>query len=124
MMKLNVQHTTKKAIAYLILGLMGLLIINKAVFLHSHVLANGTVISHAHPYQSTDDSKPFQSHHHTKAAFFLFDTIQLLFNSIPFGLIFFIPNFRTKVFFSGITQIAPEYFSSARNRAPPVILLK
>ncbi|MDP3913072.1 MAG: hypothetical protein Q8R96_04965 [Bacteroidota bacterium] len=123
-MMLRIRQTAKKQIAYLILGLMGLLIINKAVFLHSHVLANGTVISHAHPYQSTDDSKPFQSHHHTKAAFFLFDTIQLLFNSIPFGLIFFIPNFRTKVFFSSITQIAPEYFSSTRSRAPPVILLK
>jgi len=121
---LSIRHTAKKQIVYLIIVLMGLMIINKAVFLHSHVLADGTVISHAHPYQSTDDSKPFQSHHHTNAAFFLFDTIQLLFNSIPFGLIFFIPNFRTKVFFSGITQIAPEYFSSTRNRAPPVILLK
>ena len=123
-MKLNIQHTTKKTIAYLILGLMCLLIINKAVFLHSHVLADGTVISHAHPYPSTDDSKPFQSHHHTKAAFFLFDNIQLLFNSIPFGLIFFIPNFRTKVFISGFTKTAPEYFSSTRNRAPPVMFFK
>ncbi|MBW8333890.1 MAG: hypothetical protein K0M40_17845 [Prolixibacteraceae bacterium] len=124
MMKLNIQHTAKRAIAYLILGLMGLLIINKAVFLHSHVLADGTVISHAHPYQSTDDSKPFQSHHHTKAAFFLFNNIELFFYSFPFGLIFFIPDLRTKVFISGFTQIAPEYFSSTRNRAPPVILFK
>lgn len=123
-MKLNIQHTTKRAIAYLILGLMCLLIINKAVFLHSHVLADGTVISHAHPYQSTDDSKPFQSHHHTKAAFFLFNNIELFFNSFPFGLIFFITNSRTKVFVSGFTQIAQEYFSSTRNRAPPVLFFK
>jgi len=120
---LIIRHTAKKQIVYLIIGLMGLMIINKAIFLHSHILTNGTVISHAHPYQSTDNSKPFQSHHHTKAAFFLFDNIQLLFNSIPFGLIFLIPNFRTKVFFSGFTQIAPEYFSSTRNRAPPLMFL-
>jgi len=55
-MKLNIQHTTKKTIAYLILGLMCLLIINKAVFLHSHVLADGTVISHAHTNQPTIQS--------------------------------------------------------------------
>jgi hypothetical protein len=87
-------------------------------------LANGTIISHAHPYQSTGDSQPVQSHDHTKASFFLFDTIQLLFYSIPFGLIFFISNFRTKVFISGFTQIAPKYFSNSRNRAPPVLFFK
>ncbi len=124
MIKLNIQHTTKKTIAYLILGLMCLLIINKVVFLHSHMLADGTIISHAHPYQSAGDSQPVQSHDHTKAAYFLFDTIQLLFYSIPFGLIFFIPNFRTSGFISGITQIAPKYFSSIRNRAPPVMFFK
>lgn len=123
-MKFTIQHTTKKTIAYLILGLMCLLIINKAVFLHSHIQADGTILTHAHPYQSTEDSKPYQSHHHTKAAFFLFDTIQLLFYSIPFGLIFFNPNFRTKTLFSGIAQIGPEYFSSTGNRAPPVAFLE
>ncbi len=36
--------------AILVALVMVLLVLNKAVFLHSHRLSNGVVISHAHPF--------------------------------------------------------------------------
>lgn len=116
-MKFTSRHTTKKSVACLILWLMGLLIINKTVFLHSHILANGTVVTHAHPYQKAGDSQ----HNHTKAAFFFYDNIELLFNSSPIYSSLFILNHSITFRTSGIPDYSPEYASNFRNRAPPLL---
>jgi hypothetical protein len=38
---------------------------NQSFFYHYHVLPDGTIISHAHPYNKTTDCKPIKSHHHS-----------------------------------------------------------
>ncbi len=116
-------HRVKKKISFLIIGLMGLMIINKVIFLHSHVMKDGTVVTHAHPYKSASDSKPLNSHQHTKAAFCFFDHFQLLFLSTLFTLILSQSSIREKVLFpalSGYTQIDR---SAGRNKAPPLFIL-
>jgi len=71
-MKTIVNNITIKSVAWLMIGIMGVLVANKAVFVHSHILNDGTIIEHAHPYNKSTDSTPYKSHHHTKAEFLFF----------------------------------------------------
>lgn len=119
MMNFAGHNQIKKIFACLIIALMGLLIVNKVIFLHSHILTDGTVITHAHPYQTTDDSKPFKSHHHTQAAFFFFGNIQLLFCSASVALFIFILHNKITLAVSGLTPYSCYYSSILKNRAPP-----
>jgi len=58
---------------------MAIMVANKAVFTHSHLLLNGQVISHAHPYNKTNDSAPFKLHHHTQTELFFYENLETLF---------------------------------------------
>lgn len=68
----------KKSVTYLMIGIMGLMIANKALFMHTHKMADGSIIVHAHPYNKSNDSKPFKSHQHTKAEFLFFANLDIL----------------------------------------------
>ena len=78
-MKMIVRNITIKFIAWLVIGMMGMLVANKAVFMHTHRLNDGTIIEHAHPYNKSADSKPYKSHHHTKAELLFFQNLEILF---------------------------------------------
>ncbi|MDX9908897.1 MAG: hypothetical protein RBS23_05490 [Mariniphaga sp.] len=61
------------------IGIVGLFIANKAIFLHAHKFADGTTIEHAHPYDKSNDSEPFKTHHHSSAEFLFFQNLEILF---------------------------------------------
>jgi len=111
----------KKTFAYLILGLVGLLILNKAVFLHTHQLRDGTVIVHAHPFQSNTDSNPNNPHQHTKSGFFYFNELSLLYQSAPGNLTFYMAENSTILFSETISFYFQKYHACLKNRAPPVV---
>lgn len=66
---------------------MGMLIVNKTVFLHVHKLDDGTIIFHAHPFDKSKDSKPYKSHHHNKADFLFFQNLSILFLIVFFTIV-------------------------------------
>lgn len=35
------------------------------VYYHSHITNDGRLVSHAHPFNKSQDSTPFKSHHHS-----------------------------------------------------------
>ncbi len=39
-------------------------LVNKALFQHSHLMPDGTVVVHAHPFERGDDSQTPENHHH------------------------------------------------------------
>ncbi|MBW8325602.1 MAG: hypothetical protein K0M50_12625 [Prolixibacteraceae bacterium] len=121
-MMLSIQHTAKKQIIYLIIGLMGLMIINKAIFLHSHILDDGTIVTHAHPCESSGDSQPFKTHHHTKAAFFFYENLDLLFLSAVLSFFSFIHIQSAPVFHRPASDYTSFHLSQLHGRAPPVFL--
>jgi hypothetical protein len=50
--------------------------VNKAVFTHSHILPDGRIIVHAHPYlkhheKSDKENVPVRTHHHTPGQYCL-----------------------------------------------------
>ncbi|MBL7972004.1 MAG: hypothetical protein JNL03_10835 [Prolixibacteraceae bacterium] len=119
MMNFAGHYQIKKIFACLIIALTGLLIVNKVIFLHSHILTDGTIITHAHPYQTTDDSKPFKSHHHTQAAFSFFSNMQLLFCSAFAALFILTLHNKLTLAVSGLLPYTCYYSSILKGRAPP-----
>lgn len=62
--------------ARFLLGLYLLTLINGVVFRHAHRLADGTVVSHAHPYVPIDTGDdPYQPNHHTQQEIIWLDAL-------------------------------------------------
>jgi len=100
---------------------IGMMILNNALFTHTHKVADGTSITHAHPFDRTSDSAPFKSHHHTKTEYQFFQQLEILFLflGIILGLIVLLSSNKTLVSRSDFTS-----FIAARvvhGRAPPTL---
>jgi len=78
MRMINKYNILKKIITFGMICIMGMLIINNSVFMHTHKLSDGTVIIHSHPYDKSNDSKSHKTHHHTKAEFVFLENIEIL----------------------------------------------
>jgi len=69
-----------KVLVWLVLTGITVTTINQALFIHAHRLANGAVVTHAHPYSSSDQSnEPYKSHHHSQLEYLLLDNFQHIF---------------------------------------------
>ncbi len=73
-----------KAFTYLMIGIMGFIISNKAFFMHMHKMTNGSIIVHAHPFDKSSDTAPFKTHQHTKAGFLFFQNAGLFLLTVLF----------------------------------------
>ena len=78
-MKTINKNSIHKLIATLLVISVGLFIVNNVLFLHTHKLANGRFIVHAHPYNKSQDSAPFKKHSHTSQEFFHIAHLQFLY---------------------------------------------
>jgi hypothetical protein len=54
-----------RLIAISLIVVVGIHSLNSFFNTHSHRLPDGTVITHAHPYDHSSDTNPFKSHKHT-----------------------------------------------------------
>lgn len=69
-----------------LLIILGLLLVvwlnhNQVTNWHYHILNNGSVVMHAHPYKSSSiPDTPYQKHHHSS---FEYLVLSVLFNTIP-----------------------------------------
>ena len=120
-MKTFVRNITRKFGIICMIGIIGLLTINNVMFLHSHQLANGNIITHAHPYNKSDDSAPIKSHHHSKTELIFLENLQLLF---IFTLISFIvlDVAKKKSYVVINQQFYPQSFKILyQGRAPPLV---
>ena len=120
LMKISVRNITLKLITFLMIGIMGMFIVNKAIFLHTHKLDNGTVISHAHPYAKSNDSKPFKSHHHTNAELLFFQNIEILFLIVSLTFALFSLVEKAKYSSNIITRHTLSCIILQKGRAPPI----
>lgn len=53
-------------IALLLSVVVSFQVVNKAVYTHTHILDDGTLMAHAHPYNKQSDSSPYKNHHHSQ----------------------------------------------------------
>jgi len=120
-MKSFVRNITIKSVAYLMIGLMVMLITNKAMYTHLHKNADGTVIVHAHPYDKSTDSKPYKSHHHSKAELFFFQNLEILFLLIFLTLALLRFYRKAKYLTRRISNNTQTCIILYKGRAPPVL---
>jgi hypothetical protein len=99
---------------------MGLFIANKAIFLHLHKLNNGTIIEHAHPFDKSNDSKPYKSHDHSNAEFLLFQNLETFFLIVFLTLVLITLVKKEKVSFKLITEHTLTCINLCKGRAPPI----
>ena len=52
---------------------------NRVIYTHTHILPNGLIINHAHPYNKTNYPGPVTSHSHTREQILMFSLVELLF---------------------------------------------
>ena len=95
-------------------------IVNKSVNIHSHLLADGNVVTHAHPYNKTNDSKPIKSHHHTKSELLFLEQLKSLFPLIFVLLAFLLVTRKVKYVNEFNTDYIPACLNIQRGRSPPV----
>lgn len=121
-MKKFVIEITNKIIPVIMIGMMGLLILGKSLYTHTHKLADGMVVTHSHPYDKSNDSEPYKSHHHTETELLFFQNLEILF-FISFSTLVF-KSFNKK---ENLTIYFTSFYVSNRlfhtqERAPPFII--
>ena len=122
-MKKTAGNISLRVIAILLVGLMSLMILDKAFFLHTHKLSDGTIIVHAHPYNKSADSKPFKTHHHSDTIFHFYHVVNILFPAIFLTLTLIVSFKKIRHLFLQTRRISFTYVSHKKGRAPPFILL-
>jgi len=101
-------------------GMIFILIANRGIFMHTHVLANGSIVAHSHPYDKSENSGSSQSHQHTGIEFIFLDNLNILFLSF---IAAFIPGVFTRnpgYRFQVVALFPYTDFNSNQGRAPPI----
>lgn len=111
----------KKLFLFAMIAVLGFLIINKAVFVHTHKLENGTVYTHAHPYNKAKDALPFKSHHHTEAQFLFFNHQNLIYFSSSYVFALMVIACIKQAFFYNDRVFYSSVYCLNSDRAPPVL---
>jgi hypothetical protein len=63
--------------------IMGIMLVNKVVYTHVHVLPDGSVTVHAHPFSKNTEHNKGNSHQHSNLDIFLLEMMNvLIFSSI------------------------------------------
>ncbi len=123
LMILFIKNITIKFFAYLMIGILAMIIANNAMFTHAHKDADGIIFVHAHPYDKSTDKGPFKSHQHSKTELLIFENFN---NLIPGILLIYLLFMAYKIIIYQkyrISRYSTDLIKSTRDRAPPISCL-
>ncbi len=75
-----------RMVSLILLLVMTILVFNNTVYTHVHVMPDGSLVTHAHPFQKGEDSGQGTGHQHSSSIYFLLDHFQILFFLIALSL--------------------------------------
>ncbi len=107
--------------AYVFIGLVGMMVVNKAIYLHTHKLIDGTSVTHSHPYNKSGDDQPIKTHHHSLFEYVVLQNLGTLFFTVFFSHLLVV---QSKNAFFERGQIALQAWTTNSlyaGRAPPMI---
>jgi hypothetical protein len=119
-MKTKNGHIFNVFIAICLLLLVLVQVLNRSVYVHSHIMPDGSVFVHTHPYNKSSDNQPYKSHHHKQCELIIIDQWNSGF------LLTFLDSLVIETGLSqGTVVCASEmlfdvFFGHEKGRAPPV----
>lgn len=118
-------HRLSKVILLLSLPAVLLLYHNQAVNWHFHLLKDGSVVKHAHPYSNDNTaSTPFQKHHHGDFELFVLSQLSQIVTLLVVALLIAGLIQQNRTFKQPLAQVVfvqTACQSSLTLRGPPVV---
>ncbi|MFO7754772.1 MAG: hypothetical protein R6V34_02195 [Bacteroidales bacterium] len=110
-----------RAVVILLLIIFADQVFNKVVYLHTHVLDSGNVLTHAHPFDKGVDTEPVKRHQHTWEQIMFLDNIQFLFLVFFSVLSLLIYGSEKRRFNNNASLYPATCLHTNYGRAPPVL---
>ena len=115
-------HMWKRLIVILIIAVMGALTINNIAYIHVHVLPDGTMVTHAHPFNKKTETEQGTSHTHSQLGFLFFQHLQVLFLILAGILCLRRPVSQVLQIRTSSNFCYPAHLFASLGRAPPVMV--
>ena len=100
--------------------IIGMMIANIAIFMHTHLSSNGEVVYHAHPFNQSTETDLVKSHSHGEGDLTVLGNFDILFIIIFSALACVITLGHTIVFDLKSQRHAVSLIRIDRDRAPPM----
>ena len=117
--KLKIQQNFLSVFSLILIVLFAFQIVNKSLYTHSHILAFGQVVTHAHPFERSDDNGDPKSHRHTQAEMIILDQVNILFVCIIAIFLIGVSFSKLKLNQSFAVDYSPVYLCNRKGRSPP-----
>ena len=112
----------KKITIGMLIMIMGSLLLNQALYTHTHVMPDGSIVSHAHPFNKSQESEQGGSHQHSSLEYFLLQNLLLLFSAAIGSLVLNCAAPGTRFREAIPDHALPMLVPFSPNRAPPVCM--
>jgi hypothetical protein len=116
-----VKKITIRLTGLLIMAAIMGLVANRSFNIHSHRLLNGKIISHAHPFNKSQDSAPFKQHSHSSLELFILEQLETLFGGILFLLLILKPAIRAPFSLLKAKKLLRYITGLPLTRPPPIV---
>ena len=121
-MKGSWHRVLEKLMFGLLIMVMGCLLVNQALYTHSHILPDGSIVSHAHPFNKTQESKHGAAHQHSSLEFKLLDQLNVLIFSVSAAFLLKACNAASTFWERTNLRLLPSLVPFSPGRAPPVCM--
>jgi len=115
-------NTAKSLLACVLLLVMTAMLVNKVVYTHVHVLAEGSLVSHAHPFQQSSESNSQNTHQHTNLVLYLLDQLDILIYCIAALFILSRVVQSSSLLVPATAPLRPAFVPLHQVRPPPVLM--
>jgi hypothetical protein len=111
----------QRVLIMLLVAVVLIITVSRMFFYHSHIDSEGQIISHSHPYNTTSDSTPFKTHHHSLYDFYFIQSLENIFTNQFIYIIFFFSILIEKYLIYNTLKNFDLKYSRIRGRSPPFI---
>ncbi len=109
----------KNILVGVMMSIMAMLIVNQVLYVHTHILPDGEVITHSHPFSRSGGNGSNPGHHHCNCEYHILANVYLLYFALLTGLIKFFTSIGIVLFSDHIFSLRNILCSHVKGRAPP-----
>jgi len=102
--------------------IIGILLVNKAAYTHVHILPDGSLVTHAHPFSNSDESNKNCPHQHSSFELYLLDILGVLMLCAIAVFILKQTSSNTSIRVAVPNRLLPALVPVSPGRAPPACM--